>query len=345
MDFKSLVETKLEPVGVSGQETIYRCPVCEGDSGSGHLYVNYSKGYFNCFKCELSGKRIEKLLKILNISTYYDYSKISSDQDRRLDDILSIEKSLPDKEVDYSTSLPILTSYYNYHIKELSDTAYNYLIKRGLTPSLISSLGISEGVNRYGELINIQGKQLEGRDYSGRVMIPSLRKDNLISFYVGRDYIGDKTAKYMNPPKTLAVASEDVWSLDIIESNYVVICEGVMSAIAVNKALGKFIACATYGKSTAKASSSEENLRVTSQGEKLLRKKFSRYILFYDKDAKEENMNTCKYLYDRGAVVYYVDIPDNMYGPKADANDMRNEEIIDLIKSAKLYDNLSSIWL
>lgn len=340
MDFQSMIEQRLEPVGRSGNDIIYLCPQC--DDTSGHLYINYDKGYYHCFKCNLSGKRLESLLKKLHIDIDYDYTKLYNEQDKELDSIIAIKedkkKSMRvEKVVDYSTNLDVLTEYYYQHTKPLTRASFEYLLSRRIFPYNIEKLGMREGVNRYGDIININGKDYIGRDYSGRIMVPSLRRDGRISFYVGRDYIGDKPAKYMNPPKELGAASEDVWSLDTIETNSVVICEGVMTSIAVDQALGKHISCATYGKSIAQ-SSSNDNIRVTSQGEKLLARKFDQYIVFYDKDAKKEAHSTAKYLYDRGAIVRVVSIPDDMYGPKADAADMTKEEIIDCIENAALFD-------
>lgn len=345
MDFQSLVERKLEPVGTSNKDVIYRCPQCEGDSGSGHLYINYDKGYYNCFKCAFRGRRIESLLKYLNIDVDYDYSRIYSEQDKELDDIISPKKKfVGEKIVDYSTDLDALTEYYQMHTKPLSDGATQYLLDRGLLLETIRNLNIREGINRYGESLRFKSQELIGRDYSGRIMVPSLRKDGRISFYVGRDYIGDKPAKYMNPPKEIAVASEDVWSLDIIETASIVICEGVFTAIAVNQALGKLSACATYGKSIAHTANTDSSIRVTSQGEKLLNKNFRSYIVFYDKDAKSEAHNTAEYLHDRGADVRVVNIDTDKYGPKADAADMTVSEIREHIIISKEFDRFSGLF-
>ena len=293
MNFQSMIESKLEPVGKSNDDIIYLCPQC--DDKSGHLYVNYNKGYFHCFKCNLSGKRLEGLLKILHIEIGYDYNKLYSEYNKELDNIIYSKETVASesKVVDYSTDLEVLTEYYIQHTKPLSYVAYQYLLNRKLSPDLISKLGMREGVNRYGEIININGKDYIGRDYSNRILVPSLRKDGSISFYVARDYIGDKPAKYLNCSTTLAIASEDVWNLDNVETDIVILCEGVFTAIAVNQALGKFIAVATYGKSIAQNSSSE--IRATSQGEKLINRNFKRYIVFYDKDAIESSLATCEY--------------------------------------------------
>lgn len=342
VDFQSLVERKLTPTGLSGSDIIYPCPKCEDLNTGHHLYVNYNKGYWHCFHCNSGGKRIESLLKALNIDVNYDYGKLYDEREKELDNIISPVVKKKSKKVEFSTDLNILTEYFNIHTTTLSMVAYNYLLSRGLSPEMIARLNIREGLNRYGEVIDIGYKKVDGRDYSGRIMVPSMRKDHLISFYVARDYTGYKENKYLNPPKELSVASEDVWSLDIIDTSNIIICEGVFTAIAVNKALGKITACATYGKSIAQTSS-ESTIEVTSQGEKLLAKKFNQYILFYDKDATESSYNTAKYLHDRGADVRVVTIETDKYGPKADANDMTSDEVIEHIKCSKKFDSFFGI--
>lgn len=343
--FQNLVEMKLDPVGKSGNDVIYRCPKCEGISGSGHLYVNYDRNVYHCFKCNFRGRNIVSLLKFLNVDIDFDYGRLYSDRERELSALLEKEKKKSPliEIVDYSTNLLSLTEYYQLHTKELSSEALNYLIRRGLSEDLIYRLKIREGVNNYGKNFILSNSEYVGRDYSTRIMIPSLRKDNLVSFYVGRDYTGLATPKYLNPPKSLAIASEDVWGLDIVESDSVVICEGVMTAIAVNQALEKFIAVATYGKSIAQRSSSESGVLVTSQGEKLLSRKFKQYILFYDKDALQDSIKTAEYLYDRGANVKVVIIETEKYGPKADAADMSKEEIIYHILNAQEFNKFIGI--
>lgn len=336
----------MTPVGRSNNDIIYTCPQC--DDKSGHLYVNYDKGYFHCFKCGLSGKRMEGLLRVLHIDINYDYTKLYSEKDKEIDSIISMKETKKSSSniipVDYSTSLDTLTKYYELHTVPLSLSAHNYLIARGLSEETIRRLEIKEGLNRYGEKFIINSKEFTGRDYSGRIMVPSLRRDGRISFYVGRDYIGDKPAKYMNPPKELGAASEDVWNLDMIESDSVIICEGVFTAIAASPF--KLNAVATYGKSISKVSSNDSGTIVTSQGEKLLNKKFKNYYVAYDADAHKEAIQSCDYLYDRGANVYLILIDPKKYGEKADVADIGYDEFMKLMKDAIHYDGgLSSLTL
>lgn len=341
---QTLVERKLVPVGKSGNDIIYVCPHPNCDDKSGHLWINYHKGYFNCFKCGWGSKSLVPLLEKLGVDFKFDYESLERSTNESLDEILNMKKSTSKNLVDYSRNLKVLTAYYEQHSMPLSVKARQYLHDRGLSDMIIERLQIREGINRYKESILINGKTYDGRDYSGRVMVPSLRRDGTISYYVGRDITGTKKNKYLNPPKTLGFSSEDVWNLDNIETPYVIICEGVFSSIAVSNALGKFASCATYGKSISDRSNSDNpTISVTSQGEKLLNKNFSMYIVFYDKDAIVNALNTCKYLSDRGAKVRLVRIPENMYGPKADANDMRPEEIKELISNSEEYDRFTGL--
>lgn len=349
MSLQSVVEQVLTPVGKSGDEVIYRCPRC-GDS-SGHLYVNYQRGKYNCVRCgNFKGRSINSLVRALGLDPGFDYEALEEeDYDARLDEILAINNNstLEVKSVDYSVDLEALNQYYNLHTKPLSTTGYVYLLQRGLTPAVIQHLQFREGVSHFGECFTINGKHYNGRDYSGRIMIPSLREDNSITFYLARDYTGTKKAKYSNAPQELAYSSEDVWNLNITSGSDVIICEGVMTAIAVNLAVGAQAAVATYGKTISSKSNGETQfLKPTSQGEKLLAKKFNTYYVFYDYDAIDNAIETAAYLYDRGAHVKVVRIPETLaakYGSHTDANDMTKEEVLACLGSAVDYNRLAFI--
>lgn len=342
MDYRSLVERKLTPQGQVGKDTVYACPKCEDISTGHHLYVDYDKGRWHCFHCGIGSKKMKALLRILNIDASYDYSKLYDERENLLDDIITPKKIIKKDAVEYSNDLGILTEYYNQHTTNiLSDTACNYLSQRGITLELIEKLEMREGLNRYGDTITIRGKEFRGRDYSGRIMIPSLRSDDNISFYVGRDYIGNKGAKYLNCPKELGSASEDVWNLELVDSESVIICEGVFTAIAASPV--KLNAVATYGKSIAHRADTDDGIRVTSQGEKLLNKKFKNYFICYDADAHSEAIATCNYLYDRGANVYLILIDPEKYGKKADVADIGYTEFLFLMGNAIHYEGSISI--
>lgn len=342
-DFQSLVERKLIPVGKSGNDIIYVCPKC--DDKSGHLWVNYLTNKFHCFKCNYGSKSITPLISELGIDVRFDYDSLETPYQDSLDDIISLGEKMSEKRyVDYSKNLKTLTEYYNLHTMPLTIPALNYLHGRGLSDDIISALQIREGVDRYQQKFNIRGSLYEGRNYSGRIMVPSINRGGTISYFVARDYIGTKPAKYLNPPKELAYSSEDIYNLENINSEYVIICEGVFTAIAVSVALGKNVSVATYGKSiSAKSNSDNPNLIVSCQGEKLLSKNFKTYYVFYDKDARDSALSTCKYLHDRGAHVRLVTIDTDKYGTHADANDLTREEVIQCIMDSKEYTGFTPV--
>jgi len=352
--YQTLVESKLDPVGESGDNVIYRCPQCERHTGSGHLYVNYKKNVYNCFKCNLSGRDIRRLLYEIGYSresiSNAPIDLITMSKNKSVDPLSMIDDILvPKKKVlqDYSMDLRVLTSYWMNHTKQLSIDAYEYLLSRGVTDQQILQYNIREGIDRSGEELKIYHKSYIGRNYSGRIIVPSIHKDDgLISFYVARDYLGrNNIAKYLNPPQDLAYSSEDVWNLYNIDDtdSDVIICEGVFTAIAVSSIFKNVVA--TYGKSiSAKSNNRSEDVEITSQGDKLLSKRFNKYIVAYDADATESLISTCEYLRMRGANTYYIKVPDT-YGPHTDLSDFSIDDRVSLIKSMKKYDQSTRLSL
>ena len=347
MDYQSLIEHKLVPQGSSGSETIYPCPFCEDINTGHHMYINYNSNKWHCFKCERGGRTLDSLLKRLGMSVEIDYDRYYNETSDRLDTELkelnkSLNVSLEQYKFDYSYDLDITTIYFQNHIQPLSLQAQQYLLNRGLSYENMNNFRLYEGKDNRGKIIHIKGKDYVGRNYSGRIMIPSMRRDNRVSYYLARDYKNIYKNKYSNAPKEIGIGSEDVWDLDMIQSDCIIICEGVFTALAVDLALGKRIACATYGKSIAHNSSTTLD-NVKSQLDKLLMNNYSQYILFYDKDARESTNSTAKSLHDRGANVKIVVIPDNWYGAKADAGDMTKQEIKYLLSNAKDYNKLDFV--
>ena len=343
--YQTLIESKMECVGYSGENSIYRCPVCERNSGSGHLYVNYQKGMFNCFKCNFSGRSLSKLLTTIGYSItelkkmpVHLISEVSSPKrSSLLEDVGGLLTTKSRKVVSYSKDLRVLTDYYDFQTTELSPNAREYLYRRGIGDELISHYQMREGLNRSRDVIRMKGEEYQGRDYSGRILIPSLCADrNEISFYVARDYLSrNNLAKYLNPPQSLAYSSEDVWNLSNVSSDSVVICEGVFTAIAAGGS--KYNAVATYGKSISNVSNTDKSdVIVSSQGDKLVSRGFKYYIVAYDADAFEESLRTCEYLHSRGANVYYVRIPP-LHGDHTDVSDLTLDERSSVFSRIKKY--------
>lgn len=333
--YQTLVESKLIPTGESGTNVIYHCPVCERGSGSGHLYVDFDKGVFHCFKCGFKGRSIPTLLSYLG----YDRSSlkdipvsiIKGLKDNAYDELLGLDRYLNPLDIvpsDYSTDLRILTDYIEFHSRSLTTQARDYLHARGIDDQKISHYSIREGVDQTGRSLT---KDIVGKDYSGRILVPSISGDNM-TFFVARDYLGrSNVPKYMNPPQTLAYSSEDVWNLSNVSSKIVIVCEGVFTAISAG-----YSSVATYGKSLSSKSNSSIS-GATSQGEKLVRRGFNEYIIAYDADAGVELGVTCDYLYSRGMNVSYVKVPEYNGNPHTDLSDLPQELRFNLIKNRVEY--------
>lgn len=347
--YQSLIESSLELMGETGKDYIYRCPFCEGSTGSGHLYINYDKNVYHCYKCDVGGRDIKYLLfrmgYSLDESTPSSILSDKSSSSLRLNDTIELlskkNRTPPSVKSGYSIDTRVCTEYYLYHTTELSQSSLDYLHHRGLSDDQIYTYKMREGLNRYGSTINIGDHCYRGKDYSSRILVPSIIRGSSveISYYVARDTTGKKNPKYLNPPSDIALSSEDVWNLDTAKrvSNTVVICEGVFTAISAG-----YNAVATYGKSLAERSNS--GMSVMSQADKLIDAGFDKYIVAYDADAAVKVDCTCEYLSQRGLNVYYVKVPP-LAGPKTDLSDLPEDVRRDLLSNPVKYTQESRLSL
>lgn len=336
--YEGLVDSVLDPVGESGggKDIIYRCPFCEGIKGSGHLYINYDKNLYHCYKCGVGGRDIRSLLRLMGISLEEEVPVSllqRNSKSMELDKLLNpTEKKIEGRNVDKTTK------FFMEHTKDLSPVSRQYLYNRGISDEEILMYHMREGIDRRGSYV----EGLRGQNYAGRILVPSLVENNKVSYFVARDYMNSSTRKYLNPPADLAYSSEDVWNLTLARkvSSTVIICEGVFTAIAAGR--GKYNAVATYGKSIAEVSNRDQGKM--SQGVQLLEAGFDKYIVAYDADATKELLSTCEYLSSRGADTYFIKVPPK-YGPHSDISDFTRAEYLELLSNMKKYNKSSQLDL
>lgn len=337
--YEGILNSVLESVGETsgGRDIIYKCPFCESSTGSGHLYINYDKNMFHCYKCDVGGRDISKLLSMLGISLSEEIPTSISNRESNSVRLSELLRESDKKHEIITRDLDRVTEFFIAHTMNLSQGAIDYLHKRGVTDEEMLVYNMREGMNRRGTYIC----NTRGQDYSGRILVPSMIGDK-VSYYVARLYQGVSNRKYLNPPSDIAYSSEDVWNLDRAKkvSNTVIICEGVFTAIAAGR--GKYNAVATYGKSIAEISNRDKGY--LSQGEQLLQAGFSKYVVAYDADARKELLSTCKYLSSRGADTYFIKVPDK-YGAHTDISDLTREEYIDLLSHMEHYSKASQLDL
>lgn len=259
----------------------FRCPMCIKKKGkedkTGHMYVNLVKSRFICHRCSWKGP-IKTLLENIGViveTTVANWADMARNMSIFRDDVEEVDDSYDNTtEIDYPC--PIVSPI-------LIPRAWNYLTSpkseggRGLTADHIAFYRLSVGT---------------GDKYQDRIFIPTLH-DGYTVFWVARSITG-KSPKYLNPKdvskKYYIFGLEQAKSYDTV-----IITEGVFSAIAAGAN-----AVATFGKAV-----SEE------QKVMLLDAEFKNYYVALDGDARTEAVDLSKWLKDRGANVFLVDMPFN----------------------------------
>lgn len=144
----------------------------------------------------------------------------------------------------------------------LSPSARNYLHQRGIDSEDIKFYEIMEGIGRM----------------ANRVIVPEYHEDRLVC-WVGRSMYDWVSPKYKNAPGQTRRGS--VFNLEKVISDSVIITEGVFDAISAGRS-----AIALYGKHCTKI-----------QLARIVSKKFKRYFVALDPDARKDSKKLCEMLW------------------------------------------------
>ena len=191
-------------------EFLFKCPYC------GHhkhkLSVNFAKGYFKCWVCDVRGKNIYRLVR--KYGSYNQRQKWLELEGRLdLNEFENIFAEMNDVVEEQVIDLPNeFISLCNKHLPRSSKKPLEYLYERGLTKKDIMYWKI--------------GYCSEGR-YAGRVIIPSFNSAGNVNYFISRSYVGH-TRKYLNPPAAKDVIFNELY-VDWDEP--VVLVEGIFDAI------------------------------------------------------------------------------------------------------------------
>lgn len=190
---------------VKDNEYLIRCPVCgEPNSSHDHCYVNPDKGVWKCWICGEGGS-LRKLLE-----EYGDGAK--------LEPRVGITQKKQYPQIDFSVFKKVTGD--NGTMDRL---AFGYLLGRGLSKEEMEGYDI-----RYSD---------SGR-YYGRVLFP-IYEDGKVVCFSARSFINWVVPKYLFPHtgETLLTTLECIWGIDIVNrlDSRVVICEGILDAMAVNR--------------------------------------------------------------------------------------------------------------
>lgn len=204
---------------MSNPNQIYaNCPYCITRKGKAdtknHLGINVKKGVYHCFSCGAAGK-FTNLKEIIGQDTDAEGEYVDP-----LELLLPKAKDKISLDMDVFSRLPSI---------EKDALAYVYLQTRGYDPEYI----IREHHVRVGKEFKKPDGTLS-KIWIGRVIFP-LFKDGKPIFAVGRSYIG-REPKYLN---SYGDKQGSLFGIErAIPGEPLILCEGVISALAAEKYTG-----------------------------------------------------------------------------------------------------------
>lgn len=197
------------------------CPMCPDGDGGFHMGYNFDKQYgFTCYRCghHFPDQVIARLLQITRAEAgrlYRRYVKTAT--------ITAPEA--PNSDIEAPGRALVMPG--GYRLENSNSPAYGYL--RARFPHI--SHGEFSGMIRRHSIYYTGGNAGAMRN---RIIFPAFWSGRIVTFQ-GRDYTGRASATYMNPnpDKELLNIKEIAWGLDFVPGDRVLVCEGVMDALAV----------------------------------------------------------------------------------------------------------------
>ena len=195
----------------SSDERLFHCPFCYHHKPK--LSINFGKrsGYWKCWVCDESGKKISSLLYKLG------YSK------KEIKTILGdLESSYNPKEnpEEYKVKITLPGEY--KPLWRVTEKTYEYMN----AIRFLKSRGVTtDDIYRY------QIGYCDDGKYKNRIIIPSFDRNMQLNYFVSRTYY-DEGMKYKNPP---ASRNNIIFENLINWRMPVVLVEGMFDAIAVRR--------------------------------------------------------------------------------------------------------------
>jgi len=194
------------------------CPFCiksgKGEDDKQHLYVNVSKGLFNCFRCGSKGT-IGQLLK------YGIHGKAkgpSPEFDKLRERINKVYKRPELKTFDLDQI--------SWKLDKDTPIAFKYMLDRGFSEQEIRKYDLRVGKSY---VVNEETGETV-KKWAGRVIFPFYDNGQVV-YLVGRAYCG-KEPKYIN---SKGDKSQIIYGIDNIKDRTCILCEGIISAIAAER--------------------------------------------------------------------------------------------------------------
>ena len=212
-------------VGTSmkNDEQAHYCPFCHHHKKK--LQINLKTQKWHCWVCDAKGKRIQRLLKRLNV----DSRKLKKIYEIYGDDYVVYSKDTEEEQVELRlpNEFQSLLKVPKGKINPLYRKVLDYAKSRNLS---------KEDIRKY----NIG--YCDSGHYANRIIIPSYDSDNRLNYFIARSVFTEEKFKYKNPPVSKNVI---VFENQINWDEPITLVEGVFDAMAVKRnvipLLGKFI--------------------------------------------------------------------------------------------------------
>ena len=212
-------------VGTSmkNDEQAHYCPFCHHHKKK--LQINLKTQKWHCWVCDAKGKRIQRLLKRLNV----DSRKLKKIYEIYGDDYVVYSKDTEEEQVELRlpNEFQSLLKVPKGKVNPLYRKVLDYAKSRNLS---------KEDIRKY----NIG--YCDSGHYANRIIIPSYDSDNRLNYFIARSVFTEEKFKYKNPPVSKNVI---MFENQINWDEPITLVEGVFDAMAVKRnvipLLGKFI--------------------------------------------------------------------------------------------------------
>ena len=275
MDINRVIDILESILGKSKKSTknnwIFFCPFCNHYKPK--LTIDPYTGHFNCWVCLTNGRKIIKLLKLLNVDSlkikdYFNAAGVSTGD---------INNLFQGSTTSYSASLQLPKEFIS-------------LLKSENTPDYRNALRYlrnERGFSDY-DIIKYQIGYCDSGNYKGKVIIPSYDCNGQLNYFTGRSFY-ESSFKHLNPDVSKDILPMDLyinWSLPII------LVEGAIDAITIKRN-----SIPLFGKTIP-----EKLLK------KIIEMKVKKIYICLDNDALKQSIKICEIFMNDGIEVYFVEL-------------------------------------
>ena len=207
---------------LKGDEQAHYCPFCHHHKKK--LQINLQTQQWHCWVCDAKGKRIQRLLRRLQVDSH----RLKKIYEIYGDDYVVYSNNTEEEKVELR--LPNEFRSLLEEPKGLNPTfrkVKEYARKRGITQGDIKRYNIG---------------YCDSGHYANRIIIPSYDNDNRLNYFIARSVYDEEKFKYKNPPVSKNII---MFENQINWNEPITLVEGVFDAMAVKRnaipLLGKFV--------------------------------------------------------------------------------------------------------